>query len=84
MRSLLLLIICILSEGSTPEGKTLTSGWHQLKPQPKRTRQGNSRSASLNFSHLLRSLNRDLKQQRRQRQRKRHLKITIWEMVTIL
>ena len=30
------------------------------------------------------STNRELKQQRRQRQPKRHLKTNIWEMVTIL
>ena len=35
-------------------------------------------------SPLIESVSRELKQQRRQRQRKRHLKTNIWEMVTIL
>ena len=37
-----------------------------------------------NFQCMILAVIRELKQQRRQRQRKHHLKINIWEIATIL
>ena len=51
---------------------------------PKRSCQFNSKWVSTHFSSQTTWNNREIREQRRQRQPKRHLKINIWEMVTDL